>query len=186
MKGIKVDFMQREDQWMVNFYERTAKEAAKRKMLVDFHGAYKPTGLYRTWPNLINNEGVLGLEQSKWGLDAGPENAVTFPFLRMMAGPVDYTPGAMLNGSKDAFQPIFNRPMSQGTRCQQLGDVRRLRGALADARRFALELSPRAGEPGVPVRGADGLGRDEGAEREGRASTSSSPAAPARTGTSVR
>jgi alpha-glucosidase len=63
---------------------------------------------------------VLGLEQSKWGRDAGPENAVTFPFLRMMAGPVDYTPGAMLNGTKDTFQPIFNRPMSQGTRCQQL------------------------------------------------------------------
>ncbi len=120
VRGIKVDFMQREDQWMVNFYERTAKEGAKRKMLVDFHGAYKPTGLYRTWPNVINNEGVLGLEQSKWGWDAGPENAVTFPFLRMMAGPVDYTPGAMLNGAKDAFQPVYNRPMSQGTRCQQL------------------------------------------------------------------
>jgi alpha-glucosidase len=121
VKGIKVDFMQREDQWMVNFYERTAKEAARRKMLVDFHGAYKPTGLYRTWPNVISNEGVLGLEQSKWGSEAGPENAVTFPFMRMLAGPVDYTPGAMLNGAKDAFQPVYNRPMSQGTRCQQLG-----------------------------------------------------------------
>jgi alpha-glucosidase len=120
VRGIKVDFMQREDQWMVNFYERTAKEAAKRKMLVDFHGAYKPTGLYRTWPNVISNEGVLGLEQSKWGWDAGPENAVTFPFMRMLAGPVDYTPGAMLNGARQAFQPVYNRPMSQGTRCQQL------------------------------------------------------------------
>jgi alpha-glucosidase len=120
VKGIKVDFMQREDQWMVNFYERTAKEASKRKMLVDFHGAYKPTGLYRTFPNVISNEGVLGLEQSKWGWDAGPENAVTFPFMRMLAGPVDYTPGAMQNGAKEAFQPVYNRPMSQGTRCQQL------------------------------------------------------------------
>ena len=120
VKGIKVDFMQREDQWMVNFYERTAREAAKRKLLVDFHGAYKPTGLYRTIPNVVTSEGVLGLEQSKWGLDAGPENAVTFPFMRMLAGPVDYTPGAMLNGAKAAFQPVYTRPMSQGTRCHQL------------------------------------------------------------------
>jgi alpha-glucosidase len=120
VKGIKVDFMQREDQWMVNFYERTAVEAAKRKLLVDFHGAYKPTGLYRTYPNVVTSEGVLGLEQSKWGDLASPDNAVTFPFMRMLAGPVDYTPGAMLNATKADFKPINNRPMSQGTRCQQL------------------------------------------------------------------
>jgi alpha-glucosidase len=120
VKGIKVDFMQREDQWMVNFYERTAVEAAKRKLLVDFHGAYKPTGLYRTYPNVLTSEGVLGLEQSKWGDLASPDNAVTFPFMRMMAGPVDYTPGAMMNATKADFKPIFNRPMSQGTRCHQL------------------------------------------------------------------
>ncbi len=121
VKGIKVDFMQREDQWMVNYYERVAKEAARRHMLVDFHGAYKPTGLYRTWPNVVTSEGVLGLEQSKWGTDANPQNAVTFPFMRMLAGPVDYTPGAMMNATKDAFKPVFSRPMSQGTRCHQLG-----------------------------------------------------------------
>ncbi len=120
VKGIKVDFMQREDQWMVNYYERVAREAAKRKMLVDFHGAYKPTGLYRTWPNVVTSEGVLGLEHSKWGDMASPDNAVTFPFMRMLAGPVDYTPGAMLNAAKKDFKPIFDRPMSQGTRCQQL------------------------------------------------------------------
>lgn len=120
VKGIKVDFMQREDQWMVNYYERIAKAAAKRKMLVDFHGAYKPTGLYRTYPHVVTSEGVLGLEQSKWGEEASPTNAVTFPFLRMMAGPVDYTPGAMMNATKADFKPIFNRPMSQGTRCHQL------------------------------------------------------------------
>jgi alpha-glucosidase len=120
VKGIKVDFMQREDQWMVNYYERVAREAAKRHLLVDFHGAYKPTGLYRTYPNVITSEGVLGLEQSKWGDLASPDNAVTFPFMRMMAGPVDYTPGAMMNATKADFKPIFNRPMSQGTRCQQL------------------------------------------------------------------
>jgi alpha-glucosidase len=120
VKGIKVDFMQREDQWMVNFYERTAIEAARRKLLVDFHGAYKPTGLYRTYPNVVTSEGVLGLEQGKWGDLASPDNAVTFPFMRMMAGPVDYTPGAMLNATKADFRPVNNRPMSQGTRCQQL------------------------------------------------------------------
>jgi alpha-glucosidase len=120
VKGIKVDFMQREDQWMVNYYERVARETAKRKMLVDFHGAYKPTGLYRTWPHVITSEGVLGLEQSKWGDLASPDNAVTFPFMRMLAGPVDYTPGAMLNAAKKDFQPVYSRPMSQGTRCQQL------------------------------------------------------------------
>ena len=120
VKGIKVDFMQREDQWMVNFYERVAREAAKRRLLVDFHGAYKPTGLYRTWPNVLTSEGVLGLEQSKWGADASPDNAVTFPFMRMLAGPVDYTPGAMINATKADFKPMFSRPMSQGTRCQQL------------------------------------------------------------------
>jgi len=120
VKGIKVDFMQREDQWMVNFYERVAREAAKRKLLVDFHGAYKPTGLYRTWPNVVTSEGVLGLEQSKWGDMASPDNAVTFPFMRMLAGPVDYTPGAMINATKRDFKPVYNRPMSQGTRCQQL------------------------------------------------------------------
>jgi alpha-glucosidase len=120
VKGIKVDFMQREDQWMVNYYERVAREAAKRHLLVDFHGAYKPTGLYRTYPNVVTSEGVLGLEQSKWGDLASPDNAVTFPFMRMMAGPVDYTPGAMMNATRADFKPVFNRPMSQGTRCQQL------------------------------------------------------------------
>jgi len=120
VKGIKVDFMQREDQWMVNYYERTAREAAKRKLLVDFHGAYKPTGLYRTYPNIVSNEGVKGLEHSKWGEEASPDNAVTWPFLRMLAGPADYTPGAMINAAKADFKPIYNRPMSQGTRCQQL------------------------------------------------------------------
>lgn len=120
VKGIKVDFMQREDQWMVNFYERVAQEAAKRRLLVDFHGAYKPTGLYRTYPHVVTSEGVLGLEQSKWSDLASPENAVTFPFMRMLAGPVDYTPGAMINSTKSDFKPVFNRPGSQGTRCQQL------------------------------------------------------------------
>ena len=120
VKGIKVDFMQREDQWMVRFYERVAQEAARRHLLVDFHGAYKPTGLYRTYPNVLTSEGIMGLEQDKWSTDVSPDHDVTFPFMRMMAGPVDYTPGAMLNATKADFKPMFNRPMSQGTRCHQL------------------------------------------------------------------
>jgi alpha-glucosidase len=120
VKGIKVDFMQRDDQWMVNFYERVAREAAQRRMLVDFHGAYKPTGLIRTYPNVLTSEGIIGLEHNKWGTDASPDHNVTFPFIRMMAGPADYTPGGMLNATKADFKPAFNRPMTQGTRCHQL------------------------------------------------------------------
>jgi len=120
VKGIKVDFMQRDDQWMVNYYWKIAEEAAKRHLLVDFHGSYKPAGLHRTWPNVLTREGVRGMEWSKWSDGASPENAVTIPFIRMLAGPMDYTPGAMINATKAQFKPVFDKPMSQGTRCQQL------------------------------------------------------------------
>jgi alpha-glucosidase len=119
-KGLKVDFMQRDDQWMVNYYHKITKETAKRHMLVDFHGSYKPTGLGRAYPNHITREGVRGLENCKWGDAANPEYNVTIPFIRMVAGPMDFTPGAMVNAQKDNFKPIFNRPMSLGTRCHQL------------------------------------------------------------------
>jgi len=120
VQGLKVDFMQRDDQWMVNYYWRIAEEAAKRKMLVDFHGAYKPSGLRRTFPNVLTREGVCGLEQSKWSEKNTPEHNVTLPFIRMVAGPMDYTPGAMINANKDNFRAVFTEPMSQGTRCHQL------------------------------------------------------------------
>jgi alpha-glucosidase len=118
--GLKVDFMQRDDQWMVNYYWRIAEEAAKRKMLVDFHGSYKPAGLHRTWPNVLTREGVRGMEWGKWSDKATPEMAVTLPFIRMWAGPMDYTPGAMLNATKENFRPVMRKPMSQGTRAHQL------------------------------------------------------------------
>jgi alpha-glucosidase len=120
VKGIKVDFMQRSDQLVMNYYFKVARETAKRKMLVDFHGDQKPASMTRTWPNLINAEGVRGLEWSKWGTETEPEHNVTLPFTRMFLGPMDYTPGAMLNAQKDSFAPIFKRPMSLGTRCHQL------------------------------------------------------------------
>lgn len=119
--GIKVDFMNRDDQVVVNFYERTLQEAAKRRLLVDFHGAFKPTGLERTYPNQINREGVKGLEWNKFDkVGISPEHDVTIPFIRMAAGAMDYTPGAMTNANIDNWRMIFERPMSQGTRCHQL------------------------------------------------------------------
>ena len=120
VKGLKVDFMQRDDQFMVNYYHKIAREAARRHMLVDFHGSYKPTGLRRAYPNVLTREGLRGLEWNKWSDGASPDNAVIIPFIRMLAGPMDYTPGAMLNAVKKNFKPVHARPMSQGTRCQQL------------------------------------------------------------------
>ncbi|MEN8116406.1 MAG: glycoside hydrolase family 97 protein [Bacteroidota bacterium] len=121
VKGIKIDFMQRDDQWMVNFYEKIAAECAKRQMLVDYHGAYKPSGLDRAYPNVISYEGLKGLENTKWSELPDPEHNVTLPFIRMVAGAMDFTPGAMINANKTNFKPIFNEPMSPGTRCHQLG-----------------------------------------------------------------
>ncbi len=120
VKGIKIDFMQRDDQWMVNFYEKIARECAKRKMLVDYHGSYKPSGLERMYPNVISYEGVKGMENCKWSELPDPELNVTLPFIRMVAGPMDYTPGAMLNATKENFRDIFEAPMAPGTRCHQL------------------------------------------------------------------
>jgi alpha-glucosidase len=121
VKGLKVDFMQRDDQKVINFYHRLCREAAKRKMIVDFHGAIRPATMVRTWPNLINTEGVRGLEWNKWSKLTTPEHNVTLPFTRMFLGPLDYTPGAMVNsGNERNFASIFERPMSLGTRCHQL------------------------------------------------------------------
>ncbi|SER97146.1 glycoside hydrolase family 97 protein [Pedobacter rhizosphaerae] len=124
IKGFKIDFMDRDDQDMVDFHYRAAEKAAKYKLLVDFHGTYKPTGLNRTFPNVINYEAVNGLEQMKW---TGSEMDmvtydVTMPFIRMIAGPVDYTQGAMRNATKRSHRGINDEPMSQGTRCRQLAE----------------------------------------------------------------
>ena len=120
VKGIKVDFMQRSDQILMDYYTRVSRECAKRKMLVDFHGDQKPASMTRTWPNLISTEGVRGMEWSKWSADSEPKHNVTLPFTRMFLGPMDYTPGAMRNATKLTFAPIFGQPMALGTRCHQL------------------------------------------------------------------
>ena len=120
VKGIKVDFMQRSDQIMINYFYRVCREAAKRHMLVDYHGDQKPASMTRIWPNLINAEGVRGMEWSKWSRESEPEHNVTLPFTRMFLGPMDYTPGAMRNATKSTFAPINSQPMAMGTRCHQL------------------------------------------------------------------
>ncbi|HBH24991.1 MAG TPA: alpha-glucosidase, partial [Cytophagales bacterium] len=119
-KGIKVDFMQRNDQGMVESYEEIAKEAARLQLLVDYHGAFKPSGLRRKYPNVLNYEGVKGNENNKWSADITPEHNVTIPFIRMAAGPMDYTPGAMRNAQPDNYLISFDRPMSLGTRCHEV------------------------------------------------------------------
>ena len=120
VKGFKVDFMDRDDQKMVNFYYRLAQKAAEHNLIIDFHGAYKPTGLQRTYPNVINFEGVYGLEYLKGDYPDMPFNDVTIPYIRMLAGPVDYTPGAMVNANKESYRGIHSIPMSQGTRAHQV------------------------------------------------------------------
>jgi alpha-glucosidase len=105
---------------MVEYYWRVAEEAARRHLLVDFHGAYKPTGLRRAYPNVLTREGVMGLEHSKWAREPTPDHNVTIPFIRMVAGPMDYTPGAMRNAQDQRFHAVFDRPMSLGTRVHQL------------------------------------------------------------------
>ena len=123
VKGFKVDFMDRDDQIITDFYYRTAATCARYHLLVDFHGAFKPAGLNRTYPNAINFEGVFGLEQLKW-MPKGHDQ-VTYdcqvPFIRQAGGPLDYTQGAMINSVKGAYAPSNSLPMSQGTRCHQLG-----------------------------------------------------------------
>ena len=122
VKGWKVDFLDRDDQQMVEFVYDLAEIAARYHMLVDYHGIYKPTGLNRTYPNAINFEGVHGLETMKW-LGAEHDQItydVTLPYIRGAAGPMDYTQGAMRNAPRDKYYPDYSRPMSQGTRCHQL------------------------------------------------------------------
>ena len=115
--GVKIDFMDRSDQWMVNYYERVCKEAAKHHILVDFHGSFKPAGLERKYPNLISYEGVLGLEQ---GGRCKPENTNWLPFIRNAVGPMDFTPGGMTNVQPNDNHTTGPLPMASGTRAYQM------------------------------------------------------------------
>lgn len=122
IKGFKVDFLDRNDQTAVEMTSRIAESAARHRLMLDLHGFYTPTGLEQTYPNILNYESVFGMEEMKWSdpsVDM-PEYDVTFPFIRMMAGPVDFTPGAMRNASKADWRAVYSAPMSQGTRCHQI------------------------------------------------------------------
>ena len=124
IKGFKVDFLDRDDQDAVEMTYRIADATARHKLMLDLHGFYKPTGLNRTYPNVVNYESVFGMEEMKWSdpsVDM-PEYDVTFPFICMMCGPVDFTPGAMRNASKADWKAVYYNPVSQGTRCHQIAN----------------------------------------------------------------
>lgn len=117
IKGVKIDFMDRSDQWMVNYYERVAKEAANNELFVDFHGAFKPAGLEYKYPNVISYEGVRGMEQMRGTL---PQNSLFLPFMRNAVGPMDYTPGAMISMQPEAYRAERPNAASIGTRAYQM------------------------------------------------------------------
>jgi alpha-glucosidase len=116
---IMTDFMDRDDQKMVNFYHRIAKACAEQQIMIMYHGAFKPAGFSRTWPNAITREGVLGSEYSIWSDKANPDHDLLLPFIRMTAGPMDYEPGALDNATSKTFRPISEKVMSMGTRMHQ-------------------------------------------------------------------
>ena len=133
LAGVKIDFLNRDDQDMVNWYEKIAKSAAEHHLMVDFHGAFKPTGMIRTFPNQITREGILGNEYNKWSTRVTPEHKTTLPFTRLALGPGDFTPGGFLNTPPAQFQPVQQTGAArkgrgpaptatevQGTRCAEL------------------------------------------------------------------
>lgn len=125
VKGFKIDFINRNDAWGMDYLFRAARTAAKYHLLVDFHGVCPPAGLNRTYPNVLNFEGVKGMENNKWGSLKDNDQvsyATVVPFARMFAGPMDYTQGAMTNALRDTYAPINDRPMGLGTRCGQLAE----------------------------------------------------------------
>lgn len=114
--GVKIDFMDRSDQWMVNWYRTAARKAAEHHLMLDFHGAFKPDGMRRTYPNVLTREGVMGAEYNKWSARVTPKHDVTLAFTRMLAGPMDYTPGGFDNATRENFVARNRAPMVMGTR----------------------------------------------------------------------
>ncbi len=117
--GIKIDYLDRSDQWMVDWYRTTAQKAADHHLMLDYHGAFKPDGMQRTFPNVLTREGVMGAEYNKWSAEETPAHNVTLAFTRMLAGPMDYTPGGFDNVTREAFFPRNRAPMVMGTRAHQ-------------------------------------------------------------------
>ena len=120
IKGIKMDFMNRDDQQMVEFYEAVARKAAEKKMVVNYHGAYKPCGLRRKYPNVLTREALIEFEQNGWINQANPLHHNILPYIRAFAGPMDYIPATMRNSTKDNFRPLKDYPMGIGTRAHAM------------------------------------------------------------------
>ena len=120
IKGIKIDFMNRDDQLMVEFYEAAAAKSAEQKMIIDFHGAYKPAGLRRKYPNVLTREALIEFEYNGWTSHDNPEHHNLLPYIRIFTGPMDYIPATMRNSTKDNFRPIGDYPMGQGTRAHSI------------------------------------------------------------------
>lgn len=170
VKGFKVDFMDRDDQPMVDFLHRAAEVCAEHRMLLDYHGIFKPTGLGRTWPNVLNYEGVFGLEQLKWSpatVDMVTYD-VTMPFIRMVAGPMDYTQGAMRNAAKNNYRPVNSEANESGHPLPPAGRVHRFRIADHHALRLAFELPAGNRVFRIHRRDSDRLGRNRGPQGFGR------------------
>ena len=162
--GVKIDFMDRADQWMVNWYRSVAKNAAEHHLMLDYHGAFKPDGLRRTYPNVLTREGVMGAEYNKWSARETPTHNVTLAFTRMLAGPMDYTPGGFDNVTREDFEARDIGPSVMGTRAHQLGALRGLREPVPDGRRSSRRLRRPEGA-GVSEGCPHHLGRDARAER---------------------
>lgn len=158
IKGIKVDFMDRDDQQMVDFYHRLLAKAAEHKLLVDLHGAYHPTGLIRTYPNYLTQEGVLGAEYNKWTTRITATHNLTLPFTRMLLGPMDYTPGGFRNVRPAAFKPQHIAPQVMTTRAAA-GDVCGVRESVCGGVRQARAIRKRA-RSAISARCACQLGRN--------------------------
>src|SRR5687767_6454001 len=120
IKGIKIDFMDRNDQQMVEYYHRVMSKTAEQRLMVNMHGAYPPTGLYRTYPNYMTQEGIMGAEYNKWSRRVTATHNVTLPYTRMLLGPMDYTPGGFRNVRADEFRSNNSPPFVQTTRGQAL------------------------------------------------------------------
>jgi len=120
ISGIKFDFMNRDDQLMVQFYHHVAKEAARRKMVIDFHGAYKPAGLRRTYPNVLTREALIEFEYNGWTKHDTPEHHNLLPYIRMVTGPMDYIPYTTHNATWKNFRSVGDMPMGQGSRAHSM------------------------------------------------------------------
>jgi alpha-glucosidase len=120
VKGLNIDFIESDDQETVNFVNRAVREAAAHRLHIEFHGVYKPTGISRTYPNLLSHEAVLGLEYAKWDARPTPAHDCTIPFVRMLAGPLDYIPVGFSNGTRETYKIVPDTFMTLGTRCHEL------------------------------------------------------------------